>query len=236
MQQTNKCTEKYQKPKSTRWLNDEELQRLWFALEESQNQKAANVIRLLLLTGSRRSEVLQATLDQFDLERGSWTKKNALLPLSSQAIKLLQNMKNESNSNFVFPGKVPTKSLSGIQKVWAALCERAQLPGFRISGLRETYASHLLESGLSFSVIDKLLGYSRRSSIIHFVPLTFERLKQATEVFSNKIEEIASKPLPIKNSHTNVSFSSSEVSGTTMTSCFMGFFLAFFTIGVASIS
>lgn len=198
MQQTNKCTEKYYEPKSTRWLNDEELQRLWFALEESQNQKAANVIRLLLLTGSKRSEVLQATWDQFDLERGWWKKKNTLLPLSSQAIKLLQSMKNESRSHFLFPGKVPEKSFSGIQKVWAALCERAQLPGFRVSGLRETYASQLVGSGLNLSVIANLLGYSRRSFIIPLVPLTFERLQQATEVFGNKIEKIASNTLPIK--------------------------------------
>lgn len=198
MQQTNKCVEKHHKPKSTRWLNDEELQRLWFALEESQDQKVANVIRLLLLTGSRRSEVLQATWDQLDLERGSWTKKNTLLPLSSQAIKLLQSMKNESSSNFLFPGKVPEKSFSGIQKVWAALCERAQLPGFRVSGLRETYASHLVGSGLSLSVVANLLGSSRKLSIIRLVPLTFERLQQATEVFSNKIEKIASNTLPIK--------------------------------------
>jgi integrase len=198
MQQTNKYTEKYHKPKNIRWLNNEELQRLWIALEESQDQKVANVIRLLLLTGSRRSEILQATWDQFNLERGSWTKKNTLLPLSSQAIKLLQNMKNESRSHFLFPGKVPAKSFSGIQRVWAALCERAQLPGFRIYGLRETYASHLLASGLSFSVIDNLLGSSRKLSIIPLVPLTFERLQRATEVFGDKIEKIASNTFPIK--------------------------------------
>lgn len=198
MQQTNKWSEKYHRPESTRWLNDEELQRLWFALEESQNQKAANVIRLLLLTGSKRNEVMQATWDQFDLEKGFWKKKNTLLPLSSQAIKLLQSMKNESRSHFLFPGKVPEKSFSSIQKVWAALCERAQLPGFHISGLRETYASHLVVSGLSLSVIGTLLGSSRKLPTIPLVPFTFERLQQATEVFSNKIEEIASNTLPIK--------------------------------------
>ena len=189
-----KGVEKYHKPKSIRWLNDEELQRLWLALEESQNQKVANALRLLLLTGSRRIEVLEATWDQFDLERGAWEKQNKLelLPLSSQALKLLQNMKNESSSNFLFPGKVSTKSLSGIQRAWAALCERANLPGFPIHGLRETYASHLAASGLSLSVIGNLLGDSRKSSIIPLVSLTFERLKQATEVFSHKIEGIAS--------------------------------------------
>jgi len=130
-----------------------------------------------------------------------------ILPLSSQAIKLLQNMKNESRSNFLFPGETPSgktpsggtpsgetpaKSLTGIQKAWAALCERANLPGFHIYDLRETYASHLAASGVSLSVIGKLLGSSRKSSIIPLVPLTFERLKQATEVLSHKIKKIES--------------------------------------------
>ena len=180
--------------KNIHCLNDEELQRLWFSLKESQNQKAANALRLLLLTGARRGDVLQATWDQFDLERGSWAKQNKmeLLPLSSQAIKLLRKMKNESRSNFLFPGKAPSgetppggtpsgetpaKSLTGIQKAWATLCERANLPGIHIYDLRETYASHLAASGVNLSVIGNLLGYSRKSSIIPLVPLTFERLK-----------------------------------------------------------
>lgn len=96
-------------------------------------------------------------------------------------------MKNESNSHFLFPEKVPTKSLTRIKRVWAALCERAQLPGFRIYGLRETYASHLLKSRLGLSVIANLLGSSRKLPIIPLVSLTFEQLKQATEVFGEYI-------------------------------------------------
>src|SRR3989338_8307500 len=45
--------------KSIHCLNDEELQRLWLSLEASQNQKVANALRLLLLTGSRQSDVLK---------------------------------------------------------------------------------------------------------------------------------------------------------------------------------
>lgn len=209
MEQTNKCKrsdnpikgiEKDNESKRYRWLNETELQRLWAALGEHDNQSVANAIRLLLLTGSRRNEVLHATWDQFDLSKGIWIKpahatkhqKMEYLPLSSQALELLRGMKEDRSSDFLFPGKIPGKPLQDIKKAWAALCEHANLLGFRIYGLRETYASHLVASGLSFSVIDNLLGYSRRLSIIPLVPLTFERLKQATEVFSNEIEKIAS--------------------------------------------
>lgn len=203
MQQTNKCnlTKRINnESKRYRWLTETELQRLWAALGEYHDQSVANAIRLLLLTGSRRNEVLYATWDQFDLSKGIWAKpvhttkhkKMEYLPLSSQVLELLRAMKEDRSSDFLFPGKIPGKPLQDIKKAWAALCECSNLRGFRISGLRETYASHLVASGISFGVIDRLLGYSRRLSIIPLVPLTFERLKQATEVLSNKIEKIAS--------------------------------------------
>ena len=66
--------EKYQEYKRHRWLDAEEAQRLFSALGTYYNQSVANAIRLLLLTGSRRNEVLHARWEQFDLEKGIWTK------------------------------------------------------------------------------------------------------------------------------------------------------------------
>ena len=53
-----------------RYLSAPELLRLTEALAAHSNQVAANVIRLLLLTGARRGEVLGATWNQFDLDAG----------------------------------------------------------------------------------------------------------------------------------------------------------------------
>ena len=60
-----KGVETYSEHKDIRWLNDEELKSLWAVLEEYGDQSVANAIHLLLLTGSRRKEVLQATWGQF---------------------------------------------------------------------------------------------------------------------------------------------------------------------------
>src|ERR1700733_9959308 len=92
---------------------------LWPVLDTYHNQSVANAIRLLLLTGSRRSEVLRATWDQFDLEKEVWTKpahttkqkRMEHLPLSAQAMEILKRMKAREESNFLFPGRVPGESL-----------------------------------------------------------------------------------------------------------------------------
>jgi hypothetical protein len=70
--------ERYQEEKRDRWLNEEELQKFWTVLEQQPNHLTTYVFKLLLLTGARKSEVLNATWDQFDLERGIWTKPSHL--------------------------------------------------------------------------------------------------------------------------------------------------------------
>jgi hypothetical protein len=65
-----------EQPRS-RYLTAAELRRLTAVLDKLPNQEVANVVRLLLLTGARRGEVLGARWSDFDLEAGVWTKPSA---------------------------------------------------------------------------------------------------------------------------------------------------------------
>ena len=191
--------EKYQEFQRHRWLNDEELQKLWATLDSYYNQSVANVIRLLLLTGARRNEALHATWDQFDLEIGVWTKpahstkqkRMAHLPLSMQAIEMLKHMKFRSNSPYLFPGNIPNKPLQGIKKAWATIRKHADLPDVRLHDLRHTHASHLVSSGLSLSIVGKLLGHTQASTTQRYAHLADEPLRQAAEFFGNKVQKLA---------------------------------------------
>ncbi len=196
-----KGVEKYSEQKRYRWLNDEELQSLWAVLNSYINQSVANIIRLLLLTGSRRSEVLHATWDQFDLEKGIWTKpahttkqkRMEHLPLSPQTIDLLKCMKAGSDSDFLFPGRTPGASLQDIKKAWHTIRTRAGLESVRLHDLRHTHASHLVSSGLSLSVVGKLLGHTQASTTQRYAHLADEPLREATAIFGNKIGKLTAK-------------------------------------------
>jgi len=72
-----KGIDRNQEEKRYRYLTGDELRRLTEALTAYPNQIAASAVRLLLLTGARRGEVLGATWDQFDLERGIWCKPSS---------------------------------------------------------------------------------------------------------------------------------------------------------------
>ena len=83
---------RYQEEKRTRWLDDNEVKRLWGSLDAYHSPSVAVALKLLLLTGARKTELLSATWDQFDFDRGVWTKpahttkqkRKEFLPLSQK--------------------------------------------------------------------------------------------------------------------------------------------------------
>ena len=130
--------------KRERYLNKEEIAALARALNQHCEPVSANAIKLLMLTGARRGEVLSATWDMFDLENGVWTKPSAhtkqrrshRVPLNGPALRLLTEMKKQvrqiaeaetSLTNpYVFPG-ADRKPLGDIKRTWASVCRKAGL-------------------------------------------------------------------------------------------------------------
>jgi integrase len=80
-----KGVERNPEHKRTRYLSGPELARLSAALAELPDQQAANAIRLLLLTGARRGELLAAKWADIDLEAGVWTKPGATTKQKNRA-------------------------------------------------------------------------------------------------------------------------------------------------------
>ncbi len=177
-------------PKRTRYLSGDELQRLTNVLAEHPNQQSANAIRLLLLTGARRGEMLNASWDQFDLDVGIWVKPSAhtkqkkehRVPLSAPAIQLLSEIKAKADpSPYVFPGKNQNQPLKEIKSFWRGVCRQASLDDFRIHDLRHTYASILASAGLSLPVIGALLGHTQPNTTARYSHLFDDPLREATE-------------------------------------------------------
>jgi integrase len=176
--------------KRARYLGGDELRRLTEALAEHSNQAAADAIRLLLLTGARRGEVLCARWDQFDLDKGVWTKpsshtkqkKEHRVPLSAAACQLLVERRAESGSDLVFPGRNNNNGpLTDVKKSWASVCKAAGIARVRLHDLRHTYASVLASAGLSLPVIGALLGHSQPGTTARYAHLFDDPLRAATE-------------------------------------------------------
>lgn len=190
---------KFHEEKRDRWLSDDELARLLSALDDHPNQVAANAIRLQLLTGARIGEVLSARWENFDFDRGVWTKpshhtkqkRTEHLPLSASALELLRGMSDVAgdSSAFLFPGRKPDKPIADLKRLWKSVTASAGLEDYRIHDNRHTHASHLVSSGMSLAIVGRLLGHTNPMTTQRYAHLADDPLRAAAEVFGKKMSE-----------------------------------------------
>jgi integrase len=192
-----KGIERYEEQKRDRWLSDDELRRLCTVLDEHPNTRAANAVRLQLLTGARPGEVLISRKEDFDLQPGVWTKpshqtkqkRTEHLPLSAQGLALVVSIieTSDPDSPFLFPGNKPGQPLRGIKKFWNTAIQRAGIINYRRHDNRHTYASHLVSSGLSLEIVGRLLGHTTAATTKRYAHLADDPLRAATDRFGSKI-------------------------------------------------
>ena len=184
-----KGVERNQESKRHRYLTGAELGRLTKALAELRDQGAANAVRLLLLTGARRGELLAAKWADFDLDAGIWTKPGSTtkqrtlhrVPLSAAACRLLAEMRaRDDDVEWLFPARRMPHRLD-IDDAWNALRKTANIPDVRLHDLRHTYASVLASAGLSLPIIGSLLGHSTAATTHRYAHLFDDPLRAATE-------------------------------------------------------
>jgi integrase len=187
-----KGIERNQEHKRARYLSAAELTRLTAALDELKDQDAANAVRVLLLTGSRRGELLAARWVDFDLEAGVWVKPGSTtkqrtthrVPVSEAACRLLVGMKAKAGARAVYlfpPPEGKTAHRLDLDDAWGILRKAAGIPDVRLHDLRHTYASVLASAGLSLPVIGALLGHATPVTTARYSHLFDDPLRVATE-------------------------------------------------------
>ena len=192
-----KGIERFSEEKRYRWLSDEELARFVAVLNDHPNQRAANAIRLQLLTGARIGEVLSSKWNDFDLVGGVWVKpshhtkqkRTEHLPLSNAAISLLQTIREGADPShpYVFPGKNPGQPLKELKRFWRNVTTVAELSDYRIHDNRHTHASHLVSNGLSLPIVGRLLGHTNPLTTQRYAHLADDPLRAAAEIMAEKM-------------------------------------------------
>ena len=177
-------------------------------LAAHQNRRCANIIRLIMLTGARRGEAMNARWEQFDLENGVWTKpaattKQPMLhraPLSPAAVELLQGIRDDvpADCPWVFPGEKKGQPLSEMHSFWEGVREKAQLKDARIHDLRHTFASLLVSGGMTLPMIGRLLGHTQAQTTLRYAHLyddpLREGLDQVGDACDRSLPPVVSKP------------------------------------------
>ena len=186
--------ERFDEEKRERWLTKGDLDRLFDALENHPNRRAANAVAMIALTGARKGEVLKAEWSHVDFERGVWTKPSAHtkqkktehIPLSAPALTLLSSMREiDPAGRFLFPGEVKGEPMKDLKRFWPTICDQADITDARIHDLRHTFASHLVSSGLSLELVGRLIGHTQSATTMRYAHIADDPLREATNRFGS---------------------------------------------------
>lgn len=157
----------------TRVLDDAELRAVWTAAAETPYPYGPYV-RLLLLTGARKTEASDATLSEFDLDKAIWTVPEVRfksgvthrVPLSKDAVALLSDLPRWPSGKLVFSfdGKKPmnghSKSKARLDAVVNEILGREC--DWQIHDLRRTVRTRLAGLGIPDTVAEQIIGHGRK--------------------------------------------------------------------------
>jgi integrase len=153
---------------------------------------AAAAIRLLILTGARLREILNAKWEQIDIERGlifladSKTGKKPLY-LSAVAQEVLADIPRVEGNPHVIAGSKEGAPRSDLKKPWAAVSRAAGLEGLRIHDLRHSFASFGAGASLGLPIIGKLLGHSQPATTARYAHLDADPMRRAANTIGATI-------------------------------------------------
>ena len=180
-----------------RFVQPEELPRLFQAIAEEPNSSVRAVLLTALLTGARRAEVLTMRWGEISLTRAEWripqTKvgRPHLLPLPHVLVTLLRSLPRMDGVSYVFPGQDGTGPLQNMKRAWDRIRTKAGIQDVRFHDLRRTVGSWLAGSGESLSLIGKVLNHHDVSTTAIYARLNLDPVRQALERQATKMLEAA---------------------------------------------
>ena len=155
------------RPRLTRFLSAEEIVRLHEALDECvaerpAYERQADIIRLLIYTGCRKSEIKNLKWSEVDgdtLRLADSKTGPRTVHLSANARAVIDRQRGGDGA-FVFPSPVnPDRPYGPDLRLWTRVRDRAGLSGVRLHDTRHTFASQAVMNGVPLPVVARLLGH-----------------------------------------------------------------------------
>ena len=198
---TNPCRSAVMYParRRERFLTDREFERLGRALDEAEvrggaSPAAIGAIRLLMLTGCRKNEILTLRWEDVDLRAAALrladTKTGPrTVSLSPAAARLLAGLPRAAGNPWVFPGRAKGRHLRSIDDAWKAVRGRAALDDVRLHDLRHSYASRALALGETLPMIGRLLGHSQMETTARYAHLARDTIRDSAARIADSIAD-----------------------------------------------
>jgi len=170
-----------------RYLSREEARVLYAALLQSDNEMLRYIVPMLILTGARKREVLDARWEDIDVARRLWripvckTGKARHVPLSDGVLRLLESFPRFDNCPFLIPNPKTRLPYVSVYYAWDTARKAAGMPELRMHDLRHSFASFLVNAGRSLYEVQKILGHTQMRTTQRYAHLSQETLLDAAD-------------------------------------------------------
>ena len=156
------------------------------------NSEQADIIRLLLLTGCRRSEIVRLRWSEVDRDKLVLADSKTgprTVPLNTQARRILER-RPRGASPFVFPSpRDPARPRSRNLSFWYRARREAGIEEVHLHDLRHTFASRALALGEGLPMIGKLLGHTQVQTTARYAHLARDTVKASAARIGDSIDQ-----------------------------------------------
>ncbi len=171
-----------------RYLSPDEDQRLYAAVPA----RIEPLITVALHTGLRKGELLQLEWSDVDFDqkillvKNTKSKRRRYVPMNALVVEKLKSLPSAKDSPYVFIDPNSKEAILDIERAWRKTLKLGKIQNFRFHDLRHTFASRLVQKGVSIQVVKELLGHSDITTTMRYAHLAPIDLIQATDKLSQK--------------------------------------------------
>ena len=193
------------RPRLTRFLSREEIRRLHRALDHHaqhsvSKRQQADIIRLLLLTGCRKNEIVRLRWREVDGDRLKLTDSKTgprRVFLNPQARTIIERQTRQRDSPWVFPSvRTSTRPQDDGLPLWYAVRREAGIEDVRLHGLRHSVATHAVMAGVPLPVVARLLGHRHPSMTLRYAHVGDATVEAAAERIGLTIARLMAGDVP----------------------------------------
>ena len=181
------------RPRLTRFLSTGEIAHLHRVLDRhsgGDGPAQADIVRLLLLTGCRRNEIVRlrwAEVQDDTLVLADGKTGPRTVPLNARARAILERQPR-GECRFVFPSpRDPSRPRGDNLGLWYRVRREAGIEDVRLHDLRHTHASHAVMNGVPVPVVSRLLGHSNTRMTLRYAHLGDRDIEAAAERIGQEI-------------------------------------------------
>ena len=182
--------------KGKRYLTPDELRRLGAVLSQAEadgeSPQAITALRLLILTGCRKSEILALRWDEVDFDSSCLRLSDSKtgeksVPIGAAALEVLAMAQRVSGNPYVIFGSLEGRHLVGLPKMWNRIRAKAGLGDVRLHDLRHSFASVGAGAGMGLQIVGALLGHRDPKTTAQYAHIADSPAKVAADSISETI-------------------------------------------------